>query len=118
VVGLVAVAIPLAGTSSIRDSPSQFRDARLQAALEEARSAHDMQPYAATPSLQQALVLERGGELDAAATQARAATEDEPTNWRTWLVLSRIEAERGDAPASVDAYREARDLNPRSPLFQ
>jgi Flp pilus assembly protein TadD len=118
VAGIVAVAIPLAGTASIRDSQSQFRDARLQSALEEARAAHDIQPYAATPSLQQALVLERSGQFDAAAEEATAATEQEPTNWRTWLVLSRIEAERGDASASVAAYREARDLNPRSPLFQ
>lgn len=117
-VGAIAVAIPLAGTASIRDSQSKFRDARLQSALDQARAAHDIQPYAATPSLQEALVLERAGQFDAAAAEARAATEQEPTNWRTWLVLSRIEAVRGDARASVEAYREARSLNPRSPLFQ
>jgi cytochrome c-type biogenesis protein CcmH/NrfG len=62
-------------------------------------------------------VLEQGGELPAAAAAAEAATERESTNWRTWLVLSRIEAERGRAAASVRAYREARSLNPRSELF-
>ena len=62
-------------------------------------------------------MLELQGNLDAAATAARAATEDEPTNWRTWLVLSRIETYRGESAAGVVAYREARDLNPRSPLF-
>ena len=35
------------------------------------------------------------GNLPAATAAARAATQREPTNWRTWLVLSRVEAERG-----------------------
>ena len=62
-------------------------------------------------------MLELRGDFDGAAAAARAATADEPTNWRTWLVLSRIEAYRGDAQASVAAYREAESLNPRSTLF-
>jgi len=32
-------------------------------------------------------------------------------------VLSRLEAERGDASGAVAAYRKARSLDPRSPLF-
>jgi cytochrome c-type biogenesis protein CcmH/NrfG len=68
--------------------------------------------------LQEALVLESPGELAAAAAAARAATERESTNWRTWLVLSRIEAELGDASAAVRDYHQARLLNPFSELFQ
>ena len=40
-----------------------------------------------------------------AIAAARAATDEEPTNWRTWLVLSRLEAQAGNAEASVEAYR-------------
>jgi O-Antigen ligase len=114
---LVAIAIPLAGANAVRASQEEVNADRLGAALDDARRAADIQPYAATPSLQEALVLERAGDLPAAATAARQATEEEPTNWRTWVVLSRIEAFRGDAGAAVRAYREARSLNPRSPLF-
>jgi len=114
---LVAIAIPLAGTNSVRASQEAAGASRFGPALESAREASEIQPWAATPHLQQALVLELGGDLDAAASAARAATTDEPTNWRTWLVLSRIEAYRGRAGAAVAAYREARSLNPRSPLF-
>jgi cytochrome c-type biogenesis protein CcmH/NrfG len=63
-------------------------------------------------------VLELAGELDAAAAEAQEATRQESTNWQTWLVLSRLEARRGNAEEALSAYREARSLNPQSPLFQ
>jgi hypothetical protein len=116
-VAIVAIAIPLASTSLIASSESEVRSGDLEAALADARSAENVEPGAATPRLQQALVLELQGSLPAAAEAARAATERESTNWRTWLVLSRVEAERGHVDAAVAAYREAKSLNPLSPLF-
>lgn len=115
--GLVAVAVPFASSSWLRASQDDVSGGQLGSALDNARQAADIEPYAATPSLQQALVLELEGDLGAAAAAAREATSAEPTNWRTWLVLSRIEAFRGSTGASVRAFREARRLNPRSPLF-
>ena len=79
--------------------------------------AISIQPYAASGHLQKALVLERQGDYDGAGTAARQATAADSTDWRTWLTLSRIEAYRGDAQASVAAYRKAESLNPRSTLF-
>lgn len=117
VLALAAIAIPLATTSSVRASQDEVKASQLGPALERAQEASQIQPWAATPRLQEALVLELQGDLDGATAAARAATEDEPTNWRTWLTLSRLEAYRGDAEASVAAYREARSLNPRSALF-
>lgn len=116
--GTVAIAIPMAGDSAVRESQAEVRTQDLTGALGEARAATDIEPFAATPHLQQALVLELQGELGAAITAAREATDAEPTNWRTWLVLSRLEAQAGNTRGSVAAYREARSLNPRSPLFQ
>jgi hypothetical protein len=117
IVAIVAIAIPLASTSLVRESEADFRRGDLPAALSAARSAQNVQPSAATPRLQQALVLEAGGDLAAAAAAAEAATERESTNWRTWLVLSRIEAERGHAATAVRDYSRARSLNPNSSLF-
>ncbi|HEX5956902.1 MAG TPA: O-antigen ligase family protein [Solirubrobacterales bacterium] len=118
VAAIVAIAVPLAGTLYVRASKQHVDQGLLDRALDDARRATEIQPWAASSHLQEALVLELQGNLDAAATAARAATEDESTNWRTWLVLSRIETHRGESAAGVDAYREARDLNPRSPLFE
>jgi O-antigen ligase len=114
---VIAIAVPLASTSLIRSSESEVRAGDLDAALADARSAENVLPDAASPRLQQALVLELQGDLPAAAAAAQGATARESTNWRTWLVLSRIEAERGRVDAAVAAYRKAKSLNPLSPLF-
>jgi O-antigen ligase len=117
VVALVVVAVPMAGALATRASRTAAADARLAAAVEDSRTAERLQPYAATPNLQRALVLEEAGALSSAAPVARAATADEPTNWRTWLVLARIDARRGQAADAVKALRVARRLNPRSALL-
>jgi len=118
IAAIVAIAVPLASTALVRQSEADFREGDLQGALDAARRAESAEPGAASPRLQQALVLEAAGEFPAAAEAARGATERESTNWRNWLVLSRIEAERGRAAASVAAYRRARSLNPRASIFQ
>jgi hypothetical protein len=117
VAALIAVAIPYAGVTSVDESQADVRSRALENALADARTASDVQPYAASPYMQQALVFELGGDYDAAAAAATQATEEEPTNWRNWFVLSRIEAERGDPKAAVTAFNEARSLNPKSLLF-
>jgi O-antigen ligase len=117
VVSLVVIAMPTLAVRDVRQSQADARAGRLDSALDAARSAERFEGFSATASLQRALVLEAQGNLEAAAAAARDATHEESTNWRTWLTLSRIETERGHAEAAVDAYRTARSLNPRSPLF-
>ena len=114
---IVAIAIPLSSTTLIRESQSQAHAADLPAALGSARSAANVEPDAGLPRLQQALVLERAGEYQAAVAEARAATELEATNWKNWLTLSRLQAEAGEAKATLDSYRKAASLNPASPIF-
>lgn len=118
VAAIVAIAIPLTAANLLRESEASARDGDLSGALDAARSAQNVQPGSAAPRLQQALVLEQLGELEPASEAARSAVERESTNWRNWLVLSRIEAQRGRAGAAVAAYRRAKSLNPRSPLFE
>ena len=117
VAALIGIAIPYAGSAAVADSRDDVRAGNLGSALSDAETAISIQPYAASGHLQKALVLERQGDYDGAATAARQATAADSTDWRTWLTLSRIEAYRGDAQASVAAYRKAESLNPRSTLF-
>lgn len=117
IAALTVIIIPMATTQTVRDSQALAVSGNLEGALEEARRAAELQPYAASPLLQQALVLEELGDLARASAAAEKATEAEVTNWRTWLVLSRLQARLGRTQASVDAYRQARALNSRSPLF-
>ncbi|HET8566500.1 MAG TPA: O-antigen ligase family protein [Solirubrobacterales bacterium] len=114
---IAATAVPLTAETHLRSSQAEAAAGKPQAAYDEAVRAAAAEPAAAAPRLQQALVLEQAGQLDRAAAAAKAATDRAATDWRPWLVLSRIEAERGRAAASVRAYSRARSLDPRSPLF-
>jgi O-Antigen ligase len=114
---LVLIAIPLASTDKLRASQADVRAHDLAGALSNARTAANIEPYAATPRLQEALVLELQGNLGGAVAAAEEATNADANNWRPWMVLSRLEAERDHAAASVAAYKTAKSLDPRSPLF-
>jgi hypothetical protein len=114
---LIAIAIPLATTNAVRDSQAAAAATDYASALSDAQAAARVEPGAASPQIQIALVLEAQRDRRGALVAARRATRDEPANWSNWLVLSRLEAETGHALASVSAYRHARSLNPRSPIF-
>lgn len=118
VCALVVIWMPLRGVTSLRNSQADAAKGALEAAYREAGDAVNAQPYAASPRMQEAVVLEQQGRLGRATTAAREATRRETTNWRTWLILSRIEAERGRAQEATSAYFEAKALNPRSKLFR
>jgi len=118
ILGIVAVSIPLAGTATLRRSQELARSGDLRAALAEAQSAEAIQPYSTSAQVQKAIVLERDHDLRGAAAAIRAATEREPTNWRPWVIRSRIEATREKPRASLRAFQRARSLHPRSSLFQ
>src|SRR5215210_361375 len=117
-VALVAIVPQLLGAEAIRDSRTAAESGDLASALDEAERAHDLQPYSATPDLQRALVLEQMRRYGEAVGPARDATEAASKDWRTWLVLSRLQAEAGKPDASVAAYVRAQRLNPRSVIFQ
>jgi len=117
VVAVAAIAVPLASTGLVRQSQAAAREGDLAGALLDAHSARNAQPAAASPRLQEALVLEDLGSLAAAGKAARSASRREPTNWKTWFVLFRVESERGHVAPALRAFRRARSLNPRSSAF-
>jgi O-antigen ligase len=118
IAAMVAIAIPLAAASSLQQSQAAVRSGDYAKALSDARDAQRVEPFAAAYPLQEALVLERLGQLGEAEGMARTAARREPQDWRSWVVLSRLQAERGRAQASLTSYRRARELNPHSLLFK
>ena len=115
--GLVAIAQPLWGAVALQRSQDAAADGRWSDALDDARSAGSAQPYAGSPPLQEALVLEHQGRLPAALRAARAATEREATNWQNWFVLARIARKAGERSEAAAARARVRELNPRSNVF-
>jgi cytochrome c-type biogenesis protein CcmH/NrfG len=114
---LAAIAVALGTASNVQQSQRAIDAGNTAAALADARTAARIEPGAASPRLQQALVLEALHNFPAAVAAARDATRDEPQNWSPWLILSRLEAETGHPKASIAAYNRARSLNPQSPIF-
>jgi hypothetical protein len=115
---LVAIAVPLATTNAVRQSQAAAAGGNRTLALSDARAAARVEPGAASPQIQLALVLELQGEYGEALVPARRATSDEPDNWSNWLIVSRLDAEAGHPAASLTAFRRARSLNPKSPIFK
>lgn len=111
---LVAIAIPFAATSAIRSSQADAQARNYQAALGNAATAQQLEPFASSPRLQRALVLEAAGDLPGAAAAIAQATARAPTDSRLWLVRARIDAENGNPISAVRDYRRAHALNPRS----
>jgi Tfp pilus assembly protein PilF len=118
VAAAIAIAIPFAMTSAIRSSQAAAKAGNLRAALSDALTAQTLEPYAATPRLQRALVLEQGRHFARARAAIVQATKREATNWQLWLVRSRIDAESGHPLRAVRDYRRAHVLNPLSPATQ
>jgi hypothetical protein len=112
---IIAIAIPFGETVAIRASQADVSKGRLSAALSAAATAQRLEPYAATPRLQRALVLERAGDLDGARAAIVQATARAPTDWSIWLIRARIDAESGRERGAVSDYRRAHALNPLSP---
>jgi tetratricopeptide (TPR) repeat protein len=118
VAAIGAILVPLTEQLAINQSQAAAARGQLSTALRDSLTAQRLEPYAAGPRLQEALVLEEAGELESAAAAAQAATARGSTDWTTWLTLARIDARRGAAVAAVAALGRARALNPRSTLFQ
>ena len=90
----------------------------LSEALDRARSAQAIQPWAASPRLQLALAHEEAGRLDLARGDIAAAIERDSGDWRLELVSARLAVKAGDIPAARRALARVRELNPRSRLLR
>lgn len=122
---LVAIAaLIVAFQADLFVADAALRSSRRDVALGNLTAAHDsanrgriLEPWAATPYLQLALVAEQRGDLRSAHGFISQALARDTTDWRLWLVAARIDIGRGairDARVSLD---RARSLNPRSPAL-
>jgi O-antigen ligase len=113
---IVAEAIPLLADVEVRKSQADVRAGDVRRARAHARDATKLEPWAATPYLQLALVDETAGELTSARVAIDHAVRRDDADWRLWFIAARIERRLGDTAAAGSLAR-ARALNPRSPLL-
>jgi Tfp pilus assembly protein PilF len=114
---IVAQAIPLLADVELRRSQADIRAGRTEAARSHAIGATRIEPWAATPYLQLALVNEGAGDLPAARRAIGEAIRRDRRDWRLWFVAARIEARLGEVLAADRSRERAKALNPRSQLF-
>jgi O-antigen ligase len=114
---IIAETIPLLADMEVRKSQESVNAGNLTQALDEAQSARSIQPWAASPYLQLALVQELGGQIDQAQGSIEQALGNDESDWRLWLVAARIQTKAGDIAAARQSLAKARALNPKSELF-
>ena len=116
--GLIAAeAIPLLANMEVRKSQDSVNSGNLVEALDQAESAKGIQPWAASPYLQLALVQELGGRTDEALVSIETVLEHDQSDWRLWLVAARIQTKAGEIADARQSLAKARELNPKSQLF-
>jgi hypothetical protein len=115
---LVAIAYPLATNSAVANSQNAASINNLPLALTDAQSAVKLEPGSAEAQVQLALVYEADRQYAPGVAAARHAVKDEPQNWSNWFALFRLQAEEGDAHASLVSYLKAKSLNPQSSVFR
>jgi tetratricopeptide (TPR) repeat protein len=109
---IVLIAVPLASTVEVRNSQADAARGRLGAALDAADAARAIEPGAASPYLQRALLLEQEDRTADAAVAIEAAIRREPNYYALWLIASRIATEQ-DRPREATAdYARAQALFP------
>jgi Tfp pilus assembly protein PilF len=115
---LWAIVVPLSTAVSVRASQAAVRKGDLRSALSDAATAQGLEPGAASPRLQRALIREQLGDIPAASQAIAQALAREPNNWRLWLVASRIATDADQPRLALADYRRAYSLNPTSPIFR
>jgi tetratricopeptide (TPR) repeat protein len=114
---ICAQAIPWLASIKLSASQAAVRSGDGDDAFNDAADAKRIQPWAASPYLQLALVEEASGHLAAARSWIGEAIERDRENWRLWLVAARLETKAGDIAKAEQTLERAASLNPRSPLF-
>lgn len=117
--GIALVQVPgIASTLALRHSQSAAGAGNVSVALSWAREAVSAEPWSASGYEQKALVEESDGLLPQAADDERRAIAHEPTNYIHWLIMARIQTERGLVGIALRDYYRARSLRPLAAVFR
>jgi O-antigen ligase len=114
---ILVQAVPWLVERQLSASREELADGDAEAAEARALNARSIQSWAASPHLQLALVREHRNDFEGARRAIEKALELETENWRLWVVAARVEAGAGELERSRRHLLRARELHPRSPLF-
>ncbi len=111
-IAAIALVGPLLVDREIHASQSAAAEGDVAGALDHAKRARSIEPWAASPYVQLGLLDQLQGNYAAAAVDFSEAIDREDHNWQWYYLRSKVEHEGGDeATAQADLAR-ARELNP------
>lgn len=115
-------AIALVGPLLVERELDSSRDAaaagNLPSAVDHAKTARSIEPWAASPYVQLGLLAQLQGEFPAAAEDFTHAIEREDRNWQWYYLRSKVEHEAGDEESAQRDLEKARELNPQAKCLQ
>lgn len=111
-VSMAFLAAPLWGQRQINQSQDAAADGDIGTAIERAQSARSIEPWAASPYLQLALLAQLQGDLPSAINLLGEAIDREDRNWQLYNLRAQMETELGDTASAERDFARARELNP------
>ncbi len=116
-VAICASGLLLLSDRAISASESALRNGEIESALSSAENAVDLQPWAAEPRVQRALVYEAAGDIEAAREEIAEAVQRSPADFELRLAQTRLDLRALDLDAAATNLALARELNPRDPFL-
>jgi O-antigen ligase len=117
-IAAVALIGPLLVERELEASQSAIASGAIAGAVDHAETARSIEPFAASPYVQLALIAELQSEYARAAELLTQAIDREDRNWQLYYLRSRVEGEAGSTAAARADFEQARRLNPRAPELQ
>jgi Tfp pilus assembly protein PilF len=115
---VMCVTVPMFAQQRLEESQAAAEAGDVAKAVDSAEDARSLEPWAASPYVQLALVSEQAGDLTRANRQIKDALERDSRDWSTWLVAARIQTKAGSIRAGRRSLRRAEALNPTSQVFE
>jgi hypothetical protein len=109
---------PLLVDREIDASQAAAVEGNFGVAVEKAKTARSIEPWAASPYEQLGLLAEVEGDYATATAQIGKAIDREEGNWLLYYLRARIQHEAGDEAAARADRRRALELNPLEPCLQ
>jgi Flp pilus assembly protein TadD len=116
-VAICGSALLLLATNAINASQDASARGDLEDAAGSANEAIDLEPWAAEPRSQLALVLEQAGDIGGARREIAEAIERAPEDWRLWVIAIRLDLAAEDFDRAEQRLERVRRLNPRDEMI-
>ncbi|HEX5610235.1 MAG TPA: O-antigen ligase family protein [Solirubrobacterales bacterium] len=116
-IAAVALIGPLLVQHELKSSQAAAAEGDIPSAVNHAKTARTIEPWAASPYVQLGLLAQLQGDYVTASERLTEAIEREDRNWQLYYLRSRVEREAGETAKAEADVAEAQRLNPIETCF-